>query len=133
MLWEYQDLTRKIIAAAIEVHRHLGPGLLEVAYQTCLAAEFDNMGIKYQKEMPVPLTYKGKTLDCSFRIDFLIEETIILELKSTGEVLPVHESQLLSYLRFMNKQVGLILNFNKFTMKEGIHRFVLGAREPASP
>ena len=94
--WIDQELTSKIIAAAIEVHRHLGPGLLEIAYQTCLAAELEDRGLKYQRELVVPLTYKNRKLDCGFRIDFLIENDIIVELKSFEILLPVHERRSLA-------------------------------------
>ncbi len=117
-------LTSKIIAGAIQVHRHLGPGLLEAAYQACLAAEFDSLQITYQREVAVPLTYRGRNLDCGFRVDFLVENAVILELKSVQTVLPVHEAQILSYLRFMDKRVGLLLNFNESILKNGIRRFV---------
>ena len=123
--WVDQELTSKIIAAAIEVHKHLGPGLLETAYQTCLAAELEDRGLKYEREVVVPLTYKHRKLDCGFRVDFLIENDIIVELKSVEILLPVHESQILSYLRFMGKRVGLILNFNESILKKGIRRFVV--------
>jgi GxxExxY protein len=92
-----------------------------------LAAELENLKLEYKREVPVPLTYKGRKLDCGFRIDFLVENTVILELKSIEGLLPIHESQILSYLRFMNKQVGLLLNFNEPVLKKGIRRFVLGA------
>ena len=123
--WVDQELTSKIIAAAIEVHKHLGPGLLETAYQTCLAAELEDRGLKYEREVVVPLTYKHRKLDCGFRVDFLIENDIIVELKSVEILLPVHESQILSYLRFMEKRIGLILNFNESILKKGIRRFVV--------
>lgn len=126
MSWVFEELTKKIIAAAIEVHKHLGPGLLEIAYQTCLASELEDLHLNYQREVTVPLTYKGKKLDCGFRVDFLIENTVILELKSVEVLLLVHESQILSYLRFMDKRVGLLLNFNEPILKKGIRRFILG-------
>ena len=128
MLCHYEEMTRKIIAAAIEVHRYLGPGLLEIAYQTCLAAELEEAKLEYQREVIVPLTYKNRKLDCGFRIDFLVENVVVLELKSTEGISPAHESQILSYLRFMDKQVGLILNFNEPVLKKGIRRFVLDSR-----
>ncbi len=128
MAWVFQELTSKIIAAAIEVHKHLGPGLLEIAYQTCLAAELEDLKLQYQREVAVPLTYKGRKLDCGFRVDFLIESAVILELKSVETLLPVHESQILSYLRFMDKRVGLLLNFNEPILKKGIRRFVMGEK-----
>ena len=130
--WVDQELTSKIIAAAIEVHKHLGPGLLETAYQTCLAAELEDRGLKYEREVVVPLTYKHRKLDCGFRVDFLIENDIIVELKSVEILLPVHESQILSYLRFMEKRIGLILNFNESILKKGIRRFVVDKKGPST-
>jgi len=131
MTWVFEELTSEIIAAAIAVHKHLGPGLLETAYQVCLAAEFEDLQLKFQREVPVPLTYKGRKLDCGFRVDFLVENAVILELKAIEKLLPVHESQVLSYLRFMDKRVGLLLNFNEPILKKGIRRFIVGG-EPAS-
>ena len=128
MLWQHQELTSQIIAAAIEVHKHLGPGLLEIAYQTCLAAALEALKLQYQREVPVPLIYKGRKLDCGFRLDFLVENVIVLELKSIEALLPVHASQVLSYLRCMDKQVGLLFNFNESILKKGIRRFVLGQK-----
>ncbi len=124
--WYYQELTQKIIGAAIEVHKNLGPGLLEMAYHTCLATELETMKLHYQREMPVPIMYKNKKLDCGFRADFLVENTVVLELKSVESLSPIHESQILTYLRFMDKPVGLLLNFNELVLKNGIRRFVLG-------
>ena len=125
--WMYlhQELTHKIIAAAIEVHKNLGPGLLEIIYRTCLELELECHGLKVKKEVIVPLVYKNRTINHSFRLDFLIENEIILELKAVEKVLPVHEAQLLSYLRLSNKQVGLLINFNVPVLKHGIHRCIL--------
>ncbi len=120
------QLTQKIIAAGIEVHKHLGPGLLEGTYQTCLASELENFNLNYQREVSVPLNYKGKNLDCGFRVDFLIENTVIVELKAVEALLDTHASQILTYLRLMNKSIGLLLNFNVPILKQGIRRFVLG-------
>src|SRR5579872_1380767 len=120
MAWLLQELTSKIIAAAIEVHKHLGPGLLEIAYQTCLAAEFEDRQVKYQREVLIPLNYKNRKLDCGFRLDFLVENEVIIELKSVETLLLVHESQILSYMRLMNKKIGLLLNFNEPILKQGI-------------
>ena len=105
---------------------------MEIAYQTCLAAELEDRGLKYQRELVVPLTYKNRKLDCGFRIDFLIENDIIVELKSVEILLPVHESQIFSYLRFMGKRIGLILNFNEPILKKGIRRFVMYKKGEAS-
>jgi GxxExxY protein len=129
MQYQNQDLTHKIISAAIEVHKNLGPGLLESAYRQCLCMEFKYSGLQYEHELMAPLIYKGKKLDCGFRVDFLIEDQVILELKSTDSLLPVHKSQVLTYLHLMNKQVGLLINFNVPILKDGIRRCVLNAPE----
>ncbi len=128
-MYQDRELTHNIISAAIEVHRQLGPGLLESAYRFCLNMELESKGLRCKQEIMVPLVYKNKKLDCGFRLDFLIEDTIILELKSVDQILPVHKAQLLTYLRLMNKQVGLLINFNALTLKEGIHRCTLKANE----
>ena len=127
-----QELTREIIGSAIQVHKYLGPGLLETAYQWCLEIEFKEKGWVYQREQVVPLVYKNRKLDCGFRLDFLIEDKVILELKSVEKLLPIHEAQLLTYLRLLNKQVGLLINFNEPVLKRGIRRCVLGAKDSLS-
>lgn len=129
--YQEQELTHKIIAAAIEVHRNLGPGLLESAYRFCLALELENMGIHFKQEVVTPLIYRNRKLDCGFRADFLVEDKVILELKAIEGLLPVHEAQLLTYLRLMNKQVGLLINFNESSLKKGIQRCVLKANDLA--
>ncbi len=127
-MYLHQELTHKIIAAAIEVHKNLGPGLLEAVYRVCLSMEFENRGLKHQKEVPIPLSYKSKKIDHCFRLDFLVEGEVIVELKAIEMVLPVHEAQLLTYLRLSGKQVGLLLNFNVPTLKTGIHRRILSSQ-----
>jgi GxxExxY protein len=117
-------LSGKIIGAAIEVHRALGPGLLESAYEECLAFELSDLHIAYERQKPLPILYKGRRLDCGYRIDFLIEEVIVLELKAVTCVDPIHKAQLLTYLRLTNLNLGFILNFNVTKMRSGIHRFV---------
>src|SRR3989344_5477798 len=109
-----------------------GPGLLETAYQWCLEIEFKEKGWAYQQEQAVPLVYKNRKLDCGFRLDFLIEDKVILELTSVEKLLPIHEAQLLTYLRLLNKQVGLLINFNEPVLKRGIRRCVLGAKDSLS-
>ena len=128
---EYQeaDLTRNIIAAAITVHKNLGPGLLETAYSFCLGAELSYLGLEFKQELPIPLIYRNRKLDCGFRIDFLIEGKVILEIKAIDKLLPIHESQLLTYLRLANKQVGLLINFHEELLKNGIRRSVLRAND----
>ena len=117
-------ITHGIIAAAIEVHRHLGPGLLESAYQECLCYELTRMGISFNREVHLPLNYKGLRLDCSYRIDLLVEDKVLVELKSIEQLLPIHSAQLLTYLRASNKPVGLLINFNVLVLKDGIKRIV---------
>lgn len=118
-------LTREIIGAAIDVHRELGPGLLESAYEVCLAFELERRGVSFRRQVDLPVTYKGVQLSQSYRIDFLVAERVVVELKCVEAVLPVHEAQLLTYLRLSGLPVGLILNFNVPRLKDGIHRFVL--------
>jgi len=118
----HEDGTNHIIAAAIEVHRVLGPGLLENAYEECLCHEFELRGIKHERQKPLPVHYKGKTLDCCYRLDIVIQDQIILELKCVEKILPIHEAQLLTYLRLSGKKTGLLLNFNTTLLKDGIKR-----------
>ena len=123
------EITRDIIGAAIEVHRHLGPGLLESAYHECLARELVVRGIPFQRERPLPLEYKGIRLECGYRIDLLIAGLVAVEVKAIEAIAPVHEAQLLTYLRLGGWQVGLLINFNVVVLKNGICRRVLGLRE----
>jgi GxxExxY protein len=118
-------LTEKIIGAAIEVHKALGPGLLESTYQKCLAYELMATGIRYRTELDLPVMYKGTRIDCGYRIDFLVEDTVIVELKSVETLLPVHQAQLLTYMKLANKGIGLLINFNSKILSHGIKRFVL--------
>ena len=117
-------ITHGIIAAAIEVHRQLGPGLLESAYRECVCYELSQMGLAFTREVQLPLSYKGLKLDCSYRIDLLVEDEIVVELKSVEQILPVHSAQLLTYLKAAHKQVGLLINFNVPVLKDGIRRIV---------
>jgi GxxExxY protein len=117
--------TDQIIAAAIEVHRHLGPGLLESAYEECLCRELHLRSLPFQRQIPLPVEYKGVKLDCGYRIDLLVNDEVVLELKAIEKILPVHEAQLLSYLRLLNKRIGLLINFCVPVLKEGIVRRVL--------
>ena len=120
-----KNLTEQIIGAAIEVHRHLGPGLLESAYEECLCRELELRGLSFERQKPLPLEYKGIKLDCGYRIDIVVENKVILELKCVDAIAPVHEAQLLTYLRLSGLKVGLILNFYVAVMKDGIKRLVL--------
>ena len=120
-----KQLTDAIIGAAIEVHRHLGPGLLESAYEECLCEELRSKGIRFQRQRPLPLEYKGKKLDCGYRLDLVVENKIIVEIKAVDGLAPIHEAQLLTYLRLSGKRVGLLVNFNVPLLKDGIKRMVL--------
>lgn len=123
------DLTREIISAGISVHRVLGPGLLESAYQKCLCREFVVRGIPFQREVPIPLEYKGIRLDCGYRLDLLVANRVVVEVKAMDAIAPIHEAQLLTYLRLGGWQVGLLMNFNVVVLKHGIRRRVLGLKE----
>jgi len=122
-------LTKEIIGAAIEVHRHLGPGLLESAYQQCLARELKLKEIPFQCEQPLPLEYKGLRLNCGYRIDFLVDNAVVVETKSVEVIAPVHEAQLLTYMRIGGWRVGLLINFNVLALRNGIRRKVLAFKE----
>lgn len=120
-----QDLTEKIIGAAIEVHRALGPGLLESIYQTCLAHEMALGGLRFEKEKPLPVEYKGIKLESGYRLDFVVEGKVVVELKAVDSIHDVHKAQLLTYLKITGCKVGLLLNFNSAVLKDGIERMVL--------
>ena len=122
---ELNELTGQIIGAAIEVHRHLGPGLLESAYETCLAYELRQLGLAVERQKALSLIYKEIRLDQGYRIDLFVEQRVIVELKVVEQIAPVHEAQVLSYLRFSGCKVGLLLNFNVKLLKDGIRRFIM--------
>lgn len=122
-------LTKEIIGAAIEVHRNLGPGLLESAYQQCLARELQLKDIPYLYEWPLPLDYKGLRMKCGYRVDLLVADAVVVETKSIEAIAPVHEAQLLTYMRLGGWKVGLLINFNVLVLKNGIRRKVLGLNE----
>ena len=121
----YGELTNEIYGAAIEVHKELGPGLLESAYEECLCRELSLRGLQFQRQVPLPVTYKGVRLDCGYKLDLVVAEKVVLELKAIEQVCPLHEAQLLTYLRLSGKRVGLLMNFNVALMKDGITRLVL--------
>jgi GxxExxY protein len=123
--YEAEALTKRIIGAAIEVHRTLGPGLLESAYEQCLYYELVAAGIPARRQVELPVNYKGRQFDCAYRLDILVDNTVVLEVKSVEKTLPIHEAQLMTYLRLGGFPVGLLLNFNKKTLKEGIVRRAL--------
>ena len=122
---EFDELSNKVIGCALEVHRELGPGLLESTYEQCLAHELMLKGVDFELQHPLPVRYKGVHLDCGYRIDVLIEEKLIVELKSVEHIKPIHEAQLLTYMRLAGIGVGLLINFNVKKLKDGIERFVL--------
>lgn len=124
-----ENLTRKIISASIEVHKALGPGLLESAYEECLCREFSLRGLEFKRQVPLPVSYKGVNLDCGYRIDLLIADEVVLEIKAVEALLPVHDAQLLTYLRLGGWALGLLINFNVPVLKQGIRRRVLGLKE----
>lgn len=121
--------TESIIGAAIEVHRHLGPGLLEFAYEECLCEELSLRKILFKRQIALPVTYKSKKLDIGYRIDLLVKDKVVVELKTVESILPIHEAQTLTYMRLGGWQVGLILNFNVTILKNGIKRLVHKLKE----
>jgi GxxExxY protein len=120
------QFSKQIITAAIEVHRVLGPGLLESAYESCLCHELDLQKISYEKQIPLPIEYKGLKLDCAYRIDVLVGGLVIVELKAIEALQPIHDAQLLTYLKLTNLWLGLLINFNTPLLKFGIKRIVNG-------
>ena len=122
---EFDPLSKRVIGCALEVHRALGPGLLESTYEQCLAEEFKLAGLDFRQQWPMPVVYKHLTLDCGYRLDFLVENQLVLELKSVEGVLPIHQAQLLTYMKLAKVQTGLLINFNVELLKNGIKRFVL--------
>jgi GxxExxY protein len=116
-------LTHRVIGAAIEVHRHLGPGLLEAAYEECLCFELQAAGIDYRRQQPLPVLYKGHRLDCHYKLDLVIAGSLLLEIKAVDRIHPVHEAQILTYLRLSGLALALLLNFNSAVLKDGIRRF----------
>jgi GxxExxY protein len=118
------EVTKKIIGAAIEVHRELGPGLLESVYETCLSHELTAGGISHRRQVELPIVYKGNRIDVGFRMDILVEGQVIVELKAIEKVLPIHEAQLLTHLRLADMRVGLLINFNSKLLVDGITRRV---------
>ena len=119
------EVTGEVIGASMEVHRAVGPGLLESAYLACLCHELELRGIPYQREVPLPVEYKGVRLECGYRIDLLVSELVVVELKAVEQLDPIHEAQLLSYLKLGGWKVGLLLNFHAPVLKDGIRRMVL--------
>ena len=121
-------LTGAIIGCAMKVHSRLGPGLLEAAYEACLTYELSRAGLSYRRQVPIPLEYDNLRLDCGFRLDLLVQDSVVVELKSVDRLLPIHEAQLLTYLRVSRIGVGLIVNFNVTHLRHGLRRRVLRPR-----
>lgn len=122
---EFDKLSRNVIGCAIEVHRNLGPGLLESTYRQSLAYELSHVGIPFQMELPLPVRYKDILLDCGYRIDLLVSGNLIVEIKSVETLLPIHQAQILTYMRLSEVSLGLLINFNVTKVQNGIKRFVL--------
>ena len=126
--------TEKIIGCAIEVHKALGPGLLESVYEECYCYELIQNGFTINRQVPLPIVYKGIRLDCGYKIDIIVNDFVIIELKAVEKLLPIHDAQLLTYLKLYKRPLGLLLNFNVPVMKDGIKRLVNNYQEPsASP
>jgi len=121
----FPELTKEIIAAAMEVHTALGPGMLESAYEECLMFELNSRGFNAKRQVPVPIVYKDVKLECGYRIDILVENKVVVELKSVEAINEVHEAQVLTYLKFSHCRIGLLINFNVKSLKNGIRRYVL--------
>jgi GxxExxY protein len=122
---EFDELSNKVIGCAIEVHKKLGPGLLESAYEKCLSFELSSAGIHHEVQKQLPLEYKGLKLDCGYRIDIIVAGELIIELKTVDKILPIHEAQLLTYMKLSGIKTGLLINFDVRQLKDGIKRFVL--------
>lgn len=122
---EFDELSHKVIGLAIEVHRQLGPGLLENTYKQCLAYELSQAKVSFQLELELPVKYKNILISCGYRVDMIVENKLILELKSVEKLLPVHEAQILTYMKIADLKTGLLINFNNKILKDGIKRFVL--------
>lgn len=121
---EENAITQRIIGAAIEVHRELGPGLLESAYEHAISIEFDQCGIGYKRQCLLPALYKGHEIGDAYRLDLLVEEAVIVEIKAVSRLAPVHSTQLLTYLRLANRRIGLLLNFHVDAMRNGVQRII---------
>jgi GxxExxY protein len=124
-------LTDQIIGCAIEIHRHLGPGLLESVYEECLCYELSQIGLRFERQVHLPVTYKGIKLECGYKLDLVVEDCVVVELKSSEALTPVHQAQLLTYLKTSNKKVGLLINFNVQLLKNGLKRVVNHYEGPA--
>jgi GxxExxY protein len=119
-------LSYEIVGAAIEVHRHLGPGLLESAYEACLCTELNRRGVPYERQVPLPVQYYGTSVSCGYRIDLIVGELVVVEIKSVSRIHPIHKAQVLTYLKLLNKGLGILINFNVEVLRHGICRIILG-------
>lgn len=129
----YEELTEQIIGAAIEVHDQLGPGLLEGIYTPCFCRELALRGMRVRKEVALPVVYKGLEFDCAYRLDIVVNDLVVIEVKAVESLLPIHEAQLLTYLKLTGIKVGLLINFNSILLRDGIKRKVLERSASASP
>ncbi|HEX3864951.1 MAG TPA: GxxExxY protein [Stellaceae bacterium] len=123
--YDRDPFTERVIGLAIAVHRALGPGLLESAYEECFCLELREAGISFARQAPLPVLYKGIQLDCGYRLDVVLERNLIIEIKAVERLLPIHEAQILTYLRLSSIRTGLLINFSSVVLKDGIRRFVL--------
>ncbi len=126
---QINDVTREVIGAAMEVHRALGPGLLESAYEECLCHELGLRGLLFERQKALPVVFKEVMLDCGYRLDCLVSNSVVVEIKAVEALLPIHEAQVLTYLKLGGWPVGLLINFNVPALKDGIKRIVLGLKE----
>jgi GxxExxY protein len=122
---EINQITEVIIGCSIKVHQHLGPGLLESAYEECLVFELKKAGLKVERQKPVPVLYEEIKLEYGYRIDILVDDLVIIELKTVDQIIPVHAAQILTYMKFAEKKTGLLINFNVVLLKQGLKRFTL--------
>lgn len=120
----FDELSFNVIGCALEVHRQLGPGLLESTYEHCIAREFSLRGLSFRSQVPVPVRYKGSNLDCGYRIDLLVEDALVVELKSVDKLAGIHRAQLITYMKLANISVGLLINFNVERLRDGIERYM---------
>ena len=121
----HQEVTRSLIGAAMDVHAALGPGLLESAYESCLAHELTLRGLPFDRQVELPIVYKNERVDCGFRLDLLVDDVVIVELKAIDKLLPIHEAQLMTYLKLSKRRVGLLINFNVQSLRNGIIRRII--------
>jgi GxxExxY protein len=124
-------LTEMIIGAAIEVHRNTGPGLMESVYEECLCYELSQLGLKFQRQVELPVSYKQIKLKCGFRMDLVVEDAVVLELKTVDQLLPIHSAQILTYLKLSGKKIGLLINFNETVLKNGLKRLAARTLDPS--